>query len=53
MTTTGRNEDIMAQPFSVMPGREPGIHAGANAHALQHWRNILAWMAGTSPAMTD
>ncbi len=27
MTTTGRNEDIMAHPVRVMPGLVPGIHA--------------------------
>ena len=47
--------------FRVMPGLVPGIHAMRLRLLLEHaaWRrflivlrNVPAWMAGTSPAMT-
>ena len=35
-----------------MPALVAGIHAAAAARISQHLRIFLAWMAGTSPAMT-
>ncbi|PPD45206.1 MAG: hypothetical protein CTY15_05380 [Methylocystis sp.] len=37
---------------AVMPGLVPGIHAVRTPTILRIERNVPAWMAGTSPAMT-
>jgi hypothetical protein len=35
-----------------MPGLVPGIHAMPQSDDSKNMRSVVAWMAGTSPAMT-